>query len=108
MNDLDKRKVRAVLLAAGIKRTDIDWMVESCPSLGAVLTHYSRSYKPIAPVTLPPSDYYAGILAARQRVMVARFFGPDSQLAEATSMLTTEIAIFKDRLEQESSKSEAR
>lgn len=100
MTPNEKASVRAILIAAKVKRSDIDWMVESCPDIETARARYSRSYRPPQhPIEHPP-ELYDGVTTARDRLLSARRSNDDVTMAEAFAQLQTEIAIVYWRMEQ--------
>lgn len=43
MSEVEKRIVRALLMAAKVDRKHLDWMVESCPSVARAREFYGRA-----------------------------------------------------------------
>jgi hypothetical protein len=104
MSDLsvnEQAMVRAILVAARVPRRDIDWMVESCPSIERARELYSRSYRQPPETPAHPVEFYDGVKAAGDNLVIARRSGDKDKESEAFSRLQTEIAIVYWRIEQE-------
>lgn len=99
MSPTDNAIVRAILIAARVKRSDIEWMLESCPDVATARALYSRSYRPPSSSTGSNRDL-SGVQAARDRVLEARRSGDEESIAVAMSELYVEIALVRERDER--------
>lgn len=100
LNATDRAMVRAILAAARVKRSDIEWMVESCPSVERARELYSRSYRhPPDPPTRPP-EIYRAVKVASDRLLKARRDGDTDKESGAFRALQTEIAIVYWQIER--------
>jgi hypothetical protein len=97
MTDVEKRMVRALLFAAGVDKSQHDWIVEACPSVEWARETYGRSYEKPLKLRLDPADVET-LRLAREACIAARRSGDEMALAEARNALQTEIAIIQDKL----------
>lgn len=101
LNPNEQAMVRAILVAAKVKRSDIEWMVASCPSIEKARALFSRTYRQPADPPKRKAGLCAGVSKARDRVLDARRSGDEQAVVEAMSSLLTEIEIVRWRCEQE-------
>lgn len=101
LNPNEQAIVRAILTAARVKRSDIPWMVESCPSVERARELYGRNHRQQPEMPAHPVEFYDGVKAAGDNLVIARRSGDPDKESEAFSRLQTEIAIVYWRIEQE-------
>lgn len=90
MNDVEQRMVKAVLLAAQVARSDLDWMIASCPDVDRARELYGRRLVATAP---RPSVDTSAITSARDALVAARREGDEEKIAERYAGLLTACAI---------------
>jgi hypothetical protein len=99
VTDVEKRMVRAILVAARVGRQDADWMAESCPSVARAREIYARGVSAGKHIELPTSDWYVDVHAARQAVIAAQDSGDLDRYVEAVVALTVAVETFQMRLD---------
>ncbi len=101
MTEVEKRMVKAILIAAKVKPSDILWMAESCPSLEQAREFYPRHYKARPWRRMPPRHYLDACDAARLRHVEAKEAGDEAAIAETRVLWLIEIALLQGRIDRE-------